>query len=329
MTAILGAGAVLGAYTGTIGPSGDTTGAQDLAQIQAAMNAAGQGAGGGTVNLARGQYYINGALTAVSNVALIGAGPQATLITQKSTTANGITGVDVNFCRFEGFQLTGPGFNVGSAFGIRLSKSVNADVGHCAFRELRVLQWAGHCIYGSVMVVARFDHVLVQSYGSDGFHFDGSVNTALTFDSCYADATGGGSSGAGFTLSNGIYCSFNGCASDHNFWGYNPIGCSAVVFNGCGTEHSGGSGFECDGGTGNHLNACLVLNNSSQAVNVASGEVNLTITDLNELSPSGATASIKTSAGTSCVVINPNVVTAASYSAGTAYVITPTGAAAH
>lgn len=312
-----------------ITPSGDTTGAADTAVIQAAMTAAGQGIGGGIVYLARGQFYLNAALTAVSNVALIGAGPQATLILQKSTTANGITGVDVNFCRFEGFQLTGPGYTVGTANGIRLSKSVNADVGHCTFRELRLNQWNGHVIYGSVMVVARFDHVLVQDYGNDGFHFDGSVNTALTFDSCYADCHNGAQNGAGYTLSNGTYCSFNGCASDYNFWGYNPIGCSAVAFNGCGTEHSGGSGFECDGGTGNHLNACEVFDNTSQAVNVASGETNLTITDLNELSPSGATASIKTAAGTSAVVINANITTAASYSAGTAYVITPTGAAAH
>jgi len=312
-----------------MGPSGDTSGVTDLASIQAAMNAAGSGVGGGTVTLARGQYYINGAITAVSNVALVGAGPNATLIQQKSSSAGGIAGTDVNFCRFEKFQLSGPGYTVGAANGIRLQKSANADVGHIRMLELTVNNWAGHCIYGSVMVVCRFDHVLCQTYGGDGFHFDGTVNTACTFESCYADNHLGAQNGVGHSLSNGLYCSFNGCASDFNFWGYNAIGCEAVAYNGCGTEHCGGSGFEMDGGLGNHLNACAVLNNNSQAVNLASGEKNLTITDLNEVSPASPTASIKTAAGTSCVVINPNITTAASYSAGTAYVITPTGAAAH
>jgi hypothetical protein len=178
--------------------------------------------------------------------------------------------------------------------------------------------------------VSRFDHVLVQNFGADGFRFDGPSNTALTFDSCYADCTSGARAGAGYQIGNGLYCSFSGCASDSNFWAYAAIGCSGVAWQGCGAESCTNDQWVMQGGSGNTITGCWTLSNNHVGVNLSNGETLLSVTGFNESAPGGsAVASVKTVAGTSAVVTNLDAVTAASYAAGTAYVITPTGAAAH
>lgn len=330
MSALLAAGGMAfnvknTAYGGGAAGNGST---DDTAAIQAALAAA-SNAGGGTVAVPAGNYKLTSALTPGSGTRIIGAGRDVATFTQTSTTANAVTCLDVNDVTIDNITINGPA--AGSGYGIRLNCSANANVNGIILRNIKVNAFGGHCVYGTVVITSLFEQVDVGGYYlADAFHFDGSVNTSLTFNSCYANGTAHPGNGTGYTLVNGVYCSFNGCATDRNYWGYELTGCQGVSLNGCGAEHQSNNSFELEGGSGNVINGAWVYGNGAAAVHVTSGETNATLTGIVENTPAaGATACIKTEPGTSAVVINVHNSTANSYAPGTAYVITPTGAAAH
>lgn len=93
----------------------------DTAAIQASINAL--PSGGGVVYLPSGTYKITSALTIVSDIFLRGAGANATIIKQTSTTAHGIYALTARRMSFEDLQILGPGKGVGSGTGIYLDTS--------------------------------------------------------------------------------------------------------------------------------------------------------------------------------------------------------------
>lgn len=96
---------------GAIDPSGDTSGANDAAAIQSAIDAA---ANGGTVTLGAGMFYINTQLNVTNGVTLAGQGWENTVIKQVATTLSEKTrvvtvsgGAKVERVTLTGGRLTG------------------------------------------------------------------------------------------------------------------------------------------------------------------------------------------------------------------------------
>ena len=97
---------------GAIAPSGDTSGANDAAAIQLAIDSA---ANGGTVTLGTGMFYINEQLDVTNGVTLAGQGWENTVIKQVATTLSEKTrvvtvsgGAKVERVTLTGGRLTGP-----------------------------------------------------------------------------------------------------------------------------------------------------------------------------------------------------------------------------
>ena len=96
---------------GAIDPSGDTSGANDAAAIQLAIDSA---ANGGTVTLGAGMFYINEQLYVTNGVTLAGQGWENTVIKQVATTLSEKTrvvtvsdGAKVERVTLTGGRLTG------------------------------------------------------------------------------------------------------------------------------------------------------------------------------------------------------------------------------
>jgi hypothetical protein len=93
----------------TFGAKGDGV-TDDTAAIQAAINSLSPG--GGTVHLPRGTYYLASALTAASNVNIVGAGKRATTL---NIAGNGITFSGQVFCEIRDLKFVGVGGSPGAA----------------------------------------------------------------------------------------------------------------------------------------------------------------------------------------------------------------------
>lgn len=303
----------------------DPTGESDsTSAIQAALTAV--PASGATVYLPAGTYSTSAALTIGSNTTLAGAGPESTVITQSSTTANGISGTDVSYVAIRDLGLSGPGS--GSGNGISIAPSANPNVSCIDLCDVTVTSFGNTGVHLDTPIVSALRRVVAASNGGDGFQFSNTVDTptSLVLDACYANTN----AASGYEFDSAAYCALNGCASDHNDTGYAFYSCQGITLNGCGAESFTTAGWVFDGCTGCTLNGGRTYNGAGIVAHVTDGTVQQTITGLVETSPAaGATASIETDSGTSSVVINPAVVTAASYAAGTAYVIDGTGGAAH
>lgn len=100
------------------GAKGDGS-TDDTAAIQAAINTT--KSTGGTVFLPRGNYILSSPLILYGGVSLLGEGVLATTIHQWTSTADGITGVDLSNVTLSGFKLQGVGS--GSGCGIRCTLS--------------------------------------------------------------------------------------------------------------------------------------------------------------------------------------------------------------
>jgi hypothetical protein len=307
------------------GYGADPAGADDSTDaIQDALTAV--ASAGGTVYVPAGMYKISSALTVSSGVTVQGAGEHAAVITQTSTTADGISGTDVSHVTIRDLGLSGPGSGSGS--GIAITASSDPNIAYIDIENVIAASFGNIGVHLDTPIVTHLRKVLAMSNGGDGFQLSNvkSTPTSVTLESCYAD----GNAGIGFELDGAAYCALDGCASDGNAIGYGLYSCQGVTLSGCGTETFTTAGWVFDGCTGCTLNGGRTYNGAGIVAHVTDGTVQQTITGLVETSPAaGATASIETDSGTSSVIINPAVVTAASYATGTAYVIDGTGGAAH
>jgi hypothetical protein len=151
--------------------------------------------------------------------------------------------------------------------------------------------------------------------------FDLLDGTSLTLTASYANNV----SNFGFLLNGMSYSKLNGCASDFGVWGYYLEGCRGIDAAGCGAEDQTDGGWQitesCAAIT---LASCVNRGNPGVACLVTGDSADVTLIGFTEESPgSGATASIEVDAGSSAVVISPNVITATDYATGTTTTVLP------
>jgi hypothetical protein len=277
----------------------DPTGGTDsTAAIQAALSSV--PASGAVVYLPAGTYAISDTLTATSKTTIQGDGDGATVITQSSTTANGIQSTDGEYLTISDLYLSGPGS--GSGVGINLVLSANTNIPYTSVRRVTVSSWGSDGLYVIEPIVSEFDTVVSADNGGDGFHMDANAaSTSLRFSSCYAN----GNAGAGYSLLKAHYSVLEGCAADSNGNGYVLTSCKAITLTGCGAESQAADSFVFQSGWGNCLVGAWVYGNNASGIVVASGEIKLTLIGCSENTPgASATAFINAASGTGGALLN-------------------------
>jgi hypothetical protein len=289
-------------------PSGDVTGAKDLANINAAIAAL---SAGGVLLLSPGTFYVNAAIVLPSGVSVQGSGMNATIINQVSTTAHGLYSADnYRYGEIRDLQIVGPASGTGD--GIHFDKST-AGPADLLLANLFIRTMGGHGVYLNTAIVSTLIGVRSQSNGGDGFHTVGG--TSMSFLGCYAN----GNTGKGYYLSGTpSYCSLTGCACDSNAIAYQVDSGHAISFQGCGCEANTGNNFVISGGTNNTLQSCTVSNNAAIAFWVTSSALHASLIGCLENSVSGSpTASIQVDAGCTATLIDSGTATAKSLAANT------------
>jgi hypothetical protein len=282
----------------------DPTNAVDsTTSIQNAINAA-HTAGAGMVALPKGSFKLSSALTLYAGISLIGAGSAATTINQTGTSANGITATDLTGNTIQGITLNGPGSGTGK--GIYSTLSVLNNQQDLTFRDLMIVNFGGTGLELLQPVASTFQNVTTNSNLGHGFYIHGNLSggaagTSCSFISCYANTN----SLIGYWINNMTYCAFDGCAADSNGVGYQIDTSECVTLNGCGAEQQlaqngyDGTSFKITGSNNVVLNAPWTYDQGAVMVWVTGGSQAVTLLSVDEHSPAaGATASIKTDAGT-------------------------------
>jgi len=302
----------------------DPTGtANSTAAIQAAINAAHtSAAAGGTVSFPPGTFEISSTLTLYPNVDLTGAGSGATVISQTSTSANGISAVDLQSNTLSGFTLNGPGSGTGIGFSSALS--ANPAQGNLNFTDVQAQSFGSHGFDIQNAIASRFECVQSTTNGGHGFYIRGTTSgasgTSCTFVSCYANTN----NLIGFWIYNMTYCALDACAADTCGVGYQIDSCQGVALTACGAEgivaKNGydGTSFKVTGSFGVTLNTCWTYQNDAVAFWVTSGSTSVCLIAPYENSPlGGATASVKTDAGTMSTIIGVQNATATALTSNT------------
>lgn len=314
----LKANLVINVKDAAYGATGNGT-TDDTAALQAALNAA-SAAGGGAVYIPRGTYKISAALAVDSSTIIQGDGMNVTIISQTSTTSDGLSATDKRYIVLRDFQLKGPSSGTGRGINLKFSASPVANVN---FVNLIVQNWGGDGVHLETPITSTLINVRSQSNGGNGF-FQNS-GTSVSYHSCYANAN----TGNGFEVDAVNYQSYNACGSDSNAIGYSINGSSAVVFNGCGSELCQ-TGFKVLGGSANiSMLVCKVQTQTSIGYWITGSSTFNFLLGCREASPSGATAAIQVDAGSQATVINPQNTTANSFAAGTANLFQSTNLEVH
>lgn len=287
--------------------------ADDTSAIQAAIDAVTVG----TVYLPTGTYKITSALTLHSNVTLRGDGDGKTVISQASTGANGLTGVDVSSVTINNLRINGPGSGTGT--GIKLTRSAAANTAYINIKNVMVYFFGVDGIELSNPIVSTFERVIAVNNVGKGFNIHGvpagAAGTSCSFTSCYANFN----TGTGWYFENMVYTFLGGCAADGNAIGYHFKSCQSVAAAGCGGEGNTTKTFAIEGGFGVTLTSPWVYNNKGIGIDILGGAGTITLIGASDNTPLGtATSFIKTIAGVSVTLINCSNVTANSLAAGTA-----------
>jgi hypothetical protein len=306
-----------------LAPSNDETGATDFAAISALLSASPC-----QVVLGAGKFYINAAITLNSGQSLVGAGASATIVNYvvpsppPSQKSNGIQATDVDYVTIKGLTLVGsqsptnPAANPTCANGINIVTSTGSNVAYISIEDCTVMLWANVGVCLDTPIVSRFDRVVSQQNGGDGFQItnNAGTGTSLVFNACYANDNVGN----GYELDSVVYSSLNGCAADSNPVGYALYGCQGVVLNGCGCEDYTTAGYLFAGySVGCSVYGARTYNGSGIGIHVVTGTTRQTIGGATETSPKNATNFIKTDASTSTVVWGVTKITADSLSGTT------------
>jgi len=271
--------------------------ADDTSALQYTLSLA-SGNGGGVVFLPPGTYKITSALTTYNKVTILGAGINATTIRQTSTTAHGITGVDLAYPAIKELTITGPGSGTGA--GIRWTLSSAAATTFPTLENLLVQSFGSHGISIQNSIVGTYSKVISQSNGADGFHivgqtFPAAAGTSSNFNACFANANGA----SGYYLYNMVYCALNACAADNNATNaYLFDTCQSIAVNGCGAESQTTNSFKINGGFGVGLYNCWVYQNNGIGIWVTGNAGSVVLTGNTDNTPAGgATAFIKVDSG--------------------------------
>lgn len=294
--------------------------ANDTTAIQDAINAA-NAAGGGVVFLPTGTYLINSALTLYTGITLRGAGTEATIITQSSTTANGLVAVDKASITLEDFLLDGPA--TGSGIGILFTWSTAGNVPYLTFRNLWVRQFGSDNIKIQTPIVSRFDRVISQASGGHGFNWY-HAGTSCTFTSCWARDN----AQTGFRFFESVYQNLSGCAADNNGVNYWVQDAQSIGFYSCGSEGAltnGGSydgyGWKIDNSSVIGIYSSWVTDNRNLGVWVT-GSAQAVAINVADNTPGGTAVNfIKVDSGSNATIYELHNTTANSLAAGTTSII--------
>ena len=294
------------------GVVGDGT-TNDTTAIQAIIDAC-SSAGGGAVFFPEGTYKITTALTARSNVALIGAGDGATIINQTSTTANALTGSDLQRVTIRDLCLSGPGS--GSGIGVNFDLVSNGATLYITMQNVTVKLFGGDGVKIKIPIVSSFDRVVADTCGGWGFNFygittgGGSPGTSCSLRACYAN----GCTTGGYRLYKLAYVALEGCAADNMPVGY------LIEQGWCCALYSPGTegntiGVEVNGGYGNSVYNSFVYNNKGIGIWVT-GTAHLTgLYQVVDVTPNGtATKFIKVDAGSFATITGQSNVTSNDFS---------------
>lgn len=295
-------------------PSGDTSGATDVAVINARL------AAGYAVQLLPGAYYINAALTPGAYGALNGPNRELCTIHQVSTTANGIELGSSSGFRGGGFTMLGPGSGTGQGIHGSASPLEYVYLDGCKFRA-----FGSNGVNLGGPIITHLRQVVAEINGGAGISLFSSP-TSTVLDACYANAN----TGNGFSLAGLHYGVLNGCVADTNGGvGISMSSCIGCTINGGGIESSTGNQMTMSNGRCNTVNGLFFFATASISVNCTS-EIQATLTGLHEQTPGGgATAFIQTDANSRIVVENDDHVTANSFAPGTCYEILFNGGVVH
>lgn len=303
--------------------------------VQAAVDAL--GSGGGTVLLGASTYALPLEVPAGTPITLQGQGVDATVLHQASTSADGISGADVENLAIRDLTITGPGAYTGTGNGINLT--VSGDAGNATFyvelSNVHVGQFGVDGVTIETPIVSRLSRVRSFQNGRHGIHLHTAgdlAGTSTHLEACFP----AGNHGAGIRLDQQAYTTLNGCAADANGIGYDLDTCQGIVANGCGSEEPYDfSGFHTGyaGHSWRIFNSKATLNSPYAIGNVGTAywvqnSSRVVVNSPYEGSPGNPdsptndpTASIKVDSGCSVTVANPALVTATSYADGTVTVI--------
>jgi hypothetical protein len=295
----------------------------DTAAIQSALDAV--PAGGTVVYLPAATYIITAALTVASQTTVLGDGMNATVIKQRSTTADGFDATSASDVVFSGFLLYGPSSGTGT--GIYLSDDAGAGTNvNCRFLNMQVSHFGSHGIEIDTPVVCSFSGCETLLNGGHGFFVNSNSTggTSTSFSHCYANSN----TQAGYNLVSQHYSSLTACAADKNGVGYYLSGCTALLLTGCGAESCvnssatyNGTAYVLSGGSALGLYHCYNYRNVGVSVSCTGGLTQTVLAGFRELDPltATATASIAVDAGCAGVELSScELTTVTSIAAGTA-----------
>ncbi|MGW1546668.1 glycosyl hydrolase family 28-related protein [Streptomyces sp. NPDC002346] len=288
----------------------------DTASIQAAIDSVPDG---GTVYLPAGTYRLTGPLAVSSGITLLGAGSKASVLQQTSTTANALTGVDIDGFAMRDLQLAGPAS--GTGYGLIITRSTRDNTYKINLDRCYIRDFGLDGIRLSNAIVSTFTDVICETNGRYGFNLHGvsggAAGTSCALTACYAN----GNTSSGYHIDTMTYCAFTGCAADSNPIGYEIIGAGGesqgISFNGCGAESSP-VGWKINQGYGIGLYNCWTYAPSDKSFWVTGSAQAVSLIGCAENSPeAGTTASFQVDAGCHVTVIDPSFTTATSIAAGT------------
>lgn len=290
--------------------------ANDTAAIQAAIAAL--PTGGGVVFFPPGTYKITAAIALRNALTLQGAGGSASVIHQTSTSAHGLSGVDILGLSVKGLRVVGPGS--GSGDGLHLSRNTNAATNYIELSDAIFRTWGGNGISISNPIVSAFTQVRCENNGSNGFYLygvGGIAGTSMALSGCYAN----NNIRYGYYLDTMVYCSLNGCAAESNARDYYLVNCQAIALNGCGSENNGGFGWNIEGGHGIGLYSCWLYTNNGVGVYVHGNALAVTVVSLVDNTPGGgASACVQCTLGSKLALFNVHNTTANVLASGTTQV---------
>jgi hypothetical protein len=299
--------------------------ADDTAQIQAALDAA-NAAGGHVVYFPAGTYNITAALTVHSNTTLLGDGTNSSIIYQATATAHGIIGTDLSSVVISSIGLTGQ--PTGSGKGIYFTLNTGPCTLYTTMRDVTVKNFGGDGIDIQQPIVSVFHKVLSQANGGWGFNLHtladtGPAGTSLQFSACYAN----GNEVGGYRLHKLTYIQLAGCAADSQTVGYELDYVYGATLDGCGAEDCATS-VKINGGGAASVKGMFIYGSRGTGIWVTNGAKQVGIYESNAQGPNGATAFVKTDAGTFVTLANVVGETANSLATGTVNTLTDASGAA-
>lgn len=292
----------------TYGATGDGT-TDDTSAIQAAIDAAADG--GGVVYLPAGTYSISAALTISSDVALCGAGMDASTIEQTAEDEHGVYGADVGRVVLRDLRISGPvdGLTLGDQDGVFFEQTGATPAQNLCMENVFIDHFSRHGVNVEDPVTSTFLNVLSQNNG--GYGFSVSAGTSLAFVSCYAN----GCLTGGWSLTSTSYSSLISCAVDSATGNaYLLTGCNSVALHGCGCEDIGDNQYEISGGSNVTLTSCYSSGNDDIGYLVTGNSAQAMLINCRERNPGGnATASVRVASGSDAYVVGGTFETATSF----------------